>query len=753
MNSTPTSPPSYRAEFLSSDELNHLKKQLNISEIVDLRASIYAELFKILNPEITSKNPHFEKLSKEFIYHKYSEKSEIWVFYPWKNSAYCIPSEEDFVKVRTSRNQYKLTPREQALLSRKKVGIIGLSVGQTIALTMAMERSATEFRLADYDVLELSNINRLRSGISNIGLKKVVIAAREIAEIDPFINVIIYPEGITRDNLDDFLLEGGKIDLLVDECDGLDIKILARHRARELRIPVLMDTSDRGMLDVERYDLEPERPILHGLATGLDPDTIHALTNEEKIPFILDMVSAEHMSTRLKASMLEVQYSINTWPQLASSVFLGGAMGADTARRIFLNQFSDSGRYYLDFEELIPGQSSDTSSNAVPAPPSPRDWQRFFTDFVRKIQGGNSYTTLSQDEIDALIRAASIAPSGGNVQPWKWLLFEDVFYLFIDEHRAHSFLDVDHLGSLIALGAAIENFETAAKYLNLQSSTILSPDPQHPILVAKIKITGRTASSNREQSRDQMKALYHRHTNRLKGSTEPLNPAFFELVKRFLPPQERVVVVTERQHIDAFADLAGIADRIRLTHPWAHFDFMSETRWTDSHARATGDGIDIETLNPTTSDRAAFRILRDWKTLALTSEWGLGKGLEKMSRETVQKSGAVMMLYTTGKTKESIVSLGKSLEKVWIMASRFDIAFQPVSPITFLIYRYLKYPDSYYQVWQKELLNDSFQKIKTLFGLTDDYAFGFVFRLFRSTDTVKKSYRLPVHQIFTHIYR
>ena len=31
-----------------------------------------------------------------------------------------------------------------------------------------------------------------------------------------------------------------------------------------------MATSDRGLVDVERFDLEPHRPILHGLLGDLD---------------------------------------------------------------------------------------------------------------------------------------------------------------------------------------------------------------------------------------------------------------------------------------------------------------------------------------------------------------------------------------------------------------------------------------------------------------------------------------------------
>ena len=58
-------------------------------------------------------------------------------------------------------------------------------------------------------------------------------------------------------------------DLLIDESDSLDIKILVRERAKHFHVPVMMETSDRGMVDVERFDLEPERQILHGYLGGV----------------------------------------------------------------------------------------------------------------------------------------------------------------------------------------------------------------------------------------------------------------------------------------------------------------------------------------------------------------------------------------------------------------------------------------------------------------------------------------------------
>jgi len=286
----------------------------------------------------------------------------VWVYYPWKQLLVHLLDEEAFIFVRTNRNRNKITADEQHRLRGKKIGVVGLSVGHSLAMTLAMERSAGELRLADFDTLELSNLNRIRAGVHALGVPKVVVAAREIAEIDPFIKVICYEEGITEENIDCFFTEGGNLSLVLDECDSLDMKMLIRLKARELQIPVVMDTSDRGMIDVERFDLEPERPIFHGILEGMDIEILKNLSNQEKIPHVLKIVGYETMSARLKESLPEVGSTILTWPQLASSIMLGAASGADACRRIGLGQSCESGRYYIDLEELVGYRDQETSN-------------------------------------------------------------------------------------------------------------------------------------------------------------------------------------------------------------------------------------------------------------------------------------------------------------------------------------------------------------------------------------------------------
>lgn len=341
----------------SSDqhELQYLLDNNHHILICDEIESQVKELIKIRHPQFQLSSSDYDDKIVQYFTAETKDAYGKWVYYSWSNKVVHILDEEEFVELRTSRNLYKITPEERSILRSKIIGVIGLSVGQMIALTIAMERVAGEIRMADFDLLELSNMNRIRTVVSNIGISKTIIAAREIAEMDPYIKVKIFSEGITEENIDEFLIGDKKIDLLVEECDGLDIKILSRIKAREYKIPVVMDTNDRGMLDIERFDITDNMPLLHGLIPeGMrDLKSLRNLSNQEKVPLLGAMVGIDKISSRMKMSLSEMGKSISTWPQLASSVVLGGAMVTDVARRILLGELKTSGRYYIDFEELI----------------------------------------------------------------------------------------------------------------------------------------------------------------------------------------------------------------------------------------------------------------------------------------------------------------------------------------------------------------------------------------------------------------
>ena len=64
------------------------------------------------------------------------------------------------------------------------------------------------------------------------------------------------------------------------------------------------------MPDVERFDLEPRRPLLHGSIPEVTTESLSGLTTEQKIPLVLDIIGADTMSARLRASLIEIAPSL-----------------------------------------------------------------------------------------------------------------------------------------------------------------------------------------------------------------------------------------------------------------------------------------------------------------------------------------------------------------------------------------------------------------------------------------------------------
>lgn len=667
-----------------------IEQLLRDHKIVFIKDELYEqlkELIKCRNPNKKINDETYDVLVQEHLNGKSISEYGVWIYYPWSGQLVHLLDEEEFVEVRTNRNNYKITKEEQEILRSKKIGIVGLSVGQSIALTMATERICGELRLADFDTAELSNLNRIRTGVHNLGINKTVIAAREILEIDPYLNIKIFNDGLNKENIDAFFTESGKLDLFIEVCDGLDIKVESRFKARELGIPVVMDTNDRGMLDIERFDLEPQRPILHGLADGLNPDNIKGLTNEEKIPYILKMIGAETLSTRLKASMMEVEQSINTWPQLASSVTLGGAITTDVSRRILLDQHQTSGRYYIDLDQLIDDNTpveEEERHSANPFLPLSKEEISEVIDLYFESNKEEDYK-ISSSQLNEIINAAIAAPSAGNNQPWKWVFSKGVLFLFHDKYRSWSWGDYYEMGSHMALGGALKNVEIQAIALNLSTKINLFPINNKSSLIASIKFGSSDVRANALQI-EFAKGLYNRHTNRKLAAKQKLNPQFFSGFQLATSNHSNIDVhyIENEADLIELADIIAECDKIRLLNKLGHEEFYHEIRWDRGEAQDSKDGIELEAVDLSMSEKAGFRVAKDWKAVELLSDWDKGDAFKKLSVKAVTSASAMVLFTVKDFNHQALIEVGKVVQKAWIFANQQNVSVHPMlSPAFF----------------------------------------------------------------------
>ena len=590
-----------------------------------------------------------------------------WAYYPWRRTLVGVLDRAPFVRLRTDRNRNKITADEQVRLSALRVGVVGLSVGHAVAHTLALEGLCGELRLADFDEIEVSNLNRVPAGLLDLGVNKAVVAARRIAELDPYLSTSVVTAGVTPENLDGFL-DG--LDVLVEECDSLDVKVLVREGARAHGIPVLMETSDRGLLDVERFDLEPDRPLFHGLLGEVDSAGLRALSTQDKVPHVLRILGAEELSTRLAASMVEVGRTLTTWPQLGGDVVLGGATVAAAVRRLGLGQHLPSGRVRVDLEahldavtapSLPPGPSA---GGGIPAPrPSSEPGA-----------GQVGEDADDHEPLAAVLEAVRRAPSGGNVQPWWVGSDASGVRLHLDRTRTTT-MDVAYRGSYVALGAAWFNARAAASAAGVLGSATTFPDPADPDLVAELRFgSGRDERLARVHPR-----VLARGTNRALGRPGPIPRAAARALHDAARAEGgRLHLLDPGPRLEAVGEALGAADRVRFLTEGLHREMFAEVVWPGSSSEV---GIEADALGLGPADLAKLSVARRPEVMALLAGWDAGTALVEDTRDRVASSSALAVVTVDGSAPADYVRGGSAVEAVWVVAEEQGLAVHPVSPV------------------------------------------------------------------------
>jgi|ERR1035437_2679355 hypothetical protein len=333
----------------------------DIQHVVEDYEEQHLELFGVKNPSMVYTPDfkakfaeHYKTLQETTPLHQHGN----WVFFSWSSKLVHILPEEDYQLVRTARNKNLISAEEQAKFYNATVGIGGLSVGSSVAYAIVLQGGAKHIKLADMDRLALSNTNRILSGVDNLGVLKVEMAARKIYEINPYATVEVFPEGLNHESIGRFF-DG--LDIVIDELDNLAVKYLIREQAKKHKIAVVMaaDNGDNAVVDIERYDLNPEMPFFHGRMGEVSYDMLSKLDKFGIGKMITKHVGPENVTERMQQSLMEMGKTIVSWPQLGGAAMVNGAAVAYCVRKILNGQPLELNRSLLSLDEkLIPNYNT-----------------------------------------------------------------------------------------------------------------------------------------------------------------------------------------------------------------------------------------------------------------------------------------------------------------------------------------------------------------------------------------------------------
>jgi hypothetical protein len=116
-----------------------------------------------------------------------------------------------------ARNIGWVTAAEQASLRGKRVAIAGAGGVGGVHLMTLVRLGVGSFHIADFDKFDLANFNRQVGAMqSTRGLPKIEVMARMARDVNPEVEIKMFPDGIHSGNLDEFF-DG--VDIYIDSLD------------------------------------------------------------------------------------------------------------------------------------------------------------------------------------------------------------------------------------------------------------------------------------------------------------------------------------------------------------------------------------------------------------------------------------------------------------------------------------------------------------------------------------------------------
>ena len=282
------------------------------------------------------------------------EKYGNWFYFPWSKELVHYPSRNDHMRMRTSRNRNLITEEEQRTLYAATLAIFGMSVGSHVVDSLVLSGIGGDLILADADIIEPPNQNRLHADYTDVGVSKVDHVAKRVSKIDPYIKQTVIKSAVDGESLSE-IAELHHPQIMFDEVDDLAAKASIRLQAEKSGIATVMatDLGDKSLIDVERHDLKITRPF-NGRLTRKEVELLASEGSADIAKKALaKVIGVRNVTPRLLDSFMEQRKTLSGLPQLGATAITGGALASVAAREIILGRKLDSGRYVASYKDIL----------------------------------------------------------------------------------------------------------------------------------------------------------------------------------------------------------------------------------------------------------------------------------------------------------------------------------------------------------------------------------------------------------------
>lgn len=581
-----------------------------------------------------------------------------------------------------SRNLGWVTEWEQASLRSKRIAIAGMGgVGGSHLLTLT-RLGIGAFNIADFDIFEQANFNRQAGAcLNHVGQPKVDVMAKLALDINPELMIRKFPGGVHNINIETFLKD---VDLYID---GLDFFALESRRL------VFAVCAKKGIPAITAAPLGMGVALLNFLPQQMTFENYFRLEDhpekEQLLRFILGL-SPALLQVSYLADNSRVDLERRKVPSTPMACELCAGVAATYALKILLNRgkvpAAPHGIQFDAYRNKLVHTWRPLGNN--------HPLQRLGLYVMRKrlFKKLKANNRQSIDEgpkntsVEKILDLARWAPSGDNLQPWRFeIVGDDCFSICSNVKNHTNVYDLNGWATQLSLGALLENISIAASAEGMRADFRPHSNGSMGNLRIDVCLFPMTVTTRSPL----LPFIKARTTERRSMASQPLGHANRQMLEDSIRPYFRVLWFDQPRMKWKLGRLIYQNAHIRLKIPETYAVHKKIIEWQArfSHDRIPDQAIGLDSLTV----RMMQWVMKSWKRVKLTNRFLGGTTLTRIQLDLLPSLNcAAHFFFVALKVPQSVgdyLDAGRAIQRFWLTATKLGLQLQPqLTPLMFAYY-------------------------------------------------------------------